>query len=222
MRCILYIVYMIYTYFFTFLNNAMKGKHLKDVLKIISPIPISVNHYTGIRAFFKSGKIVTTVYETAEAKAYKSKFKKIILEAIKEQSWDREANKTQHFYVDCVYYFDRVDKDSSNYDKCLLDTITDTQKVWVDDNVALVRVQAVYYDVENPRIEIEIKPVEYIGIFDNLIDLGNFKNKCFSCSRYLNGRCTILKKATEGRIQKGINKNNEGAYECTSFKQKKD
>lgn len=183
-------------------------------------MPPSVNHYTNVRGYIHNGKVMTTVYETTEAKIYKSEFKRIILDAVKQQNWDREVNKTQHFYVDCVYYFDRLDKDSSNYDKCLLDTITDTQTVWEDDNVALVRVQAVYYDAERPRIEIEIKPVEYIGVFDTQDKYTEFTSKCTTCSRYLSGRCSILKKATEGRIQDTVTKEND-SFICSSYKLKK-
>ena len=74
----------------------------------------------------------------------------------------------------------------------------------LDDNVALVRVQKVYYDKNNPRIELTIKPVDYIGIFNNVSHLENFKNKCICCKRYRNGKCSILIKAIEGRIQQEI------------------
>jgi crossover junction endodeoxyribonuclease RusA len=193
---------------------------INEVLKLVSPIPPSVNHYLGVRGYISNGKVITTMYETTEAKIYKSEFKRHILDEVKKQNWNWQVNKTQHFYVDCVFYFDRIDKDSSNYDKCLLDAITETKKIWEDDNVALVRTQAVYYDSERPRIEIEIRPVDYIGIFNNNECYTNFIDRCSTCSRYLSGRCSILKKAIEGRVQSDITKQNE-AFVCNTYKQKK-
>ena len=40
-------------------------------LKLISPMPVSVNHYIKPRAFIVHGKAQVTLYETAEAKKYK-------------------------------------------------------------------------------------------------------------------------------------------------------
>lgn len=151
----------------------------------------------------KNGKPLSMVYETKEAKEYKKKFKKIIEEQVKLQNWDMEVNSTQHFFVDAVFYFDRIDKDCSNYEKCLDDTITETQLIWKDDNVALFRPQRIYYDSENPRIELTIRPVNYIGVFDDAPQLEEFKSRCIGCKRYKRN-CSLLKKAIEGRIQPEI------------------
>ena len=188
----------------------------KPVLKLTSPIPPSVNHYLGWRAILKNGKPMAMSYEAAEAKKYKKEFKDHILEQVKLQNWNYEVNSTQHFYVDAVFYFDRVDKDTSNYDKCLLDAITETQLIWVDDNVACFRPNRIYYDSSNPRIELTIYPVDYIGIFDNQEQLNDFKDKCKTCSRYARN-CSILKKAKEGRIQEEIKE-----LVCSKFKEIKE
>lgn len=42
-----------------------------QVLKLISPLPPSVNHYTSVRTIIKNGKPMAIVYETKEAKDYK-------------------------------------------------------------------------------------------------------------------------------------------------------
>lgn len=143
------------------------------------------------------------MYETAEAKAYKKQFKKYIIEQIKEQQYSLTPTKTQHFYIDCVFYFERIDQDPNNYFKLLLDTITETQLVWIDDNVTCERVNAIYYDSDNPRIEIVIRPVDYIGIFNSVDYLNDFKERCSSCTRSKRN-CSILNKAIEGRIQDEI------------------
>lgn len=189
--------------------------YIKSVLKLTSPIPPSVNHYLGWRAILKNGKPMAMSYETAEAKKYKKEFKKHIEEQVKLQNWNHEVNSTQHFYVDAIFYFDRVDKDTSNYDKCLLDAITETQLIWKDDNVACFRPNRIYYDSDNSRIELTIYPVDYIGIFDNKKQLDEFENKCKTCLRYKRN-CSILKKAKEGRIQETI-KNNI----CEKYKEMK-
>lgn len=182
---------------------------MNNILKLTSPIPPSVNHYTGIRTIMKknpkTGKTspMTMVYETAEAKKYKKEFKKIIEAEVKKQGYDVPVNDKQHFYLDAVFYFDRIDKDAANYEKCLSDTITETQLIWKDDNVALFRPQRIYYDAENPRIDLTIYPAQYIGIFDNQEQLDCFENKCKTCKRYARN-CSILKKAKEGRIQEEI------------------
>lgn len=179
------------------------SENYKPVLKLISPIPPSVNHYLGWRAIIKNGKPMAMSYETAEAKKYKKEFKEHIIEQVKLQNWNYEVNDTQHFYVDAVAYFDRTRKDISNVDKCLLDAITETQLIWKDDNVACFRPNRIYYDPNNPRIELTIYPVDYIGIFDNQEQLDEFEDKCKTCSRYKRN-CSILKKAKEGRIQEEI------------------
>ena len=163
----------------------------------------------------KNGKPMAVSYETKEAKEYKEKFKSHIIEQVKLQNWDWEVNKTQHFYVDAIFYFDRIDKDSSNADKCLLDAITETQLIWADDNVACFRPNRIYYDSKNSRIELTVYPVDYIGIFDNQEQLDNFENKCKTCNRYKRN-CSILNKAKEGKIQEEICE-----FKCSKYKESK-
>lgn len=168
------------------------------MLKIVSPIPPSVNHYKGYRLFGR--KIVT--YTTEEAKKYMSDFTEYVIKEVDKQGWSLQPNKYQHFYVDMDFYFDRIDKDAGNYDKCLLDAITNTQKIWLDDNVVCPRVNRVLYDRENPRIEIKIYPVDYIGIFSDSDDLRKFKeNNCDKCSK---NKCAVLDAAIIGRLSSDI------------------
>lgn len=188
-------------------------------LKLISPIPVSVNHYIKPRTFItlkgKTPIANVTMYETKEAKDYKKKFKKYVLEEIKKQNYILTPTKTQHFYIDCVFYFERTDQDPNNYFKLPLDAITETQLIWLDDNTTCERVNAIYYDSKNPRIEIIIKPVDYVGIFPTVNHLNEFKSKCTTCSRNKRN-CSILNKAIEGRIQEEIS---EGI--CKKYKEVK-
>ena len=176
-------------------------------LKLISPMPPSVNHY--LKHTSKGGHL--HVYVTAEGKKYKSDFAAYVKSEIIKQGWDFPINKYQHFYVDMVFYFNRIDMDASNYDKCLLDAITDTQLIWVDDNVVVPRVNRIYYTKDDPYIELEIYPVEYIGIFDNLSQLNNFEAKCMTCNRY-NRNCSIFARACLGFVQEDIVNNKCAKY----------
>lgn len=186
---------------------------MSDTLRLISPMPPSVNHYIGTRLIIKGGKPMAIPYTTNEAKKYKSEFSKYVLEQVKKQGWSLVPNKVQHFYIDATFYFHSIDQDPNNYWKCLLDAITDTGAIWLDDNTTCERVQAIYYDSQNPRIELLIHPVEYIGIFQNADKLTEFENKCKGCARY--GRnCSILRKAKEGRIQNEI----ADCEECAKYK----
>lgn len=188
---------------------------MSDILKLTSPIPPSVNHYLGTRAIIKNGKPMAMVYETKEAKDYKKWFNDYIKLEAQKQNWESILDPTQHYYCDCVFYFDRIDKDANNYYKLLLDSITESKVVWIDDNVVCERVNRIYYDSENPRIEIEIYPVNYIGIFDSKSEMNKFEDKCKTCKRY-NRNCSILKKAKEGRIQCEIDENKN----CGKYKKK--
>ena len=179
---------------------------IAKILNLISPIPCSVNHYIKPRPFIAYGKAQVTMYETADAKAYKKSFCKYVKEQIKLQEWELIPNKTQHFYVDCVFYFDRIDKDANNYFKLLLDSITESGTIWIDDNTTCERVNAIYYDNQNPRIEIAIYPVDYIGIFPSQEQLDIFKSDCILCKKYKEGKCSVLNKAIEGRVQEEIQK----------------
>lgn len=183
-------------------------------LKLISPLPPSVNHYLAYRAIIKNGKPMAMSYKTKEATNYQKNFCKYVIDEVKKQNFNIIPNKTQHFYIDAVFYFDRIDKDPNNYWKCLLDAITDTELIWIDDNVTCERVQRIYYDSDNPRIELNIYPVNYIGIFDNATQLKEFENRCVNCQKYKRN-CSILKKAKEGRIQNDIVDN-----KCLKYKEK--
>ena len=106
--------------------------------------------------------------------------------------------------------------DCNNYWKCLFDSITETKSVWFDDNQACERVIAVFYDNKNPRLEIVIHPVSYIGVFKNASQLEEFESNCIACTRYKRN-CSLLKRAKEGRVQDEITATNN-EVKCSKFK----
>ena len=151
----------------------------------------------------KGGKPMAMSYKKPEAIKYQKDFAEYVKKEVKKQGWIKSDNKFQHYYMDCIFYFDRVDKDANNSFKCLADAITDSGVVWIDDTQLCERVQGIYYDSENPRIEIIIHEVDYIGVFDNASQLEQFESRCIGCNRYKRN-CSILKKAKEGRVQEEI------------------
>lgn len=175
---------------------------MNEKLMLISPIPPSVNHYTAHRVVMKKGgKPLAVVYKTKEAVAYQSAFKDVVKAAVNEQGWKTNLDNPRHIYVEADFYMDKTHRDCNNTWKCLLDAITDTQLIWKDDDIVCERVNKIVYDAENPRVELCIHYVDYIGIFDNEDQLASFKeNNCIDCKRYKRN-CTILRKAIEGRIQ---------------------
>ena len=177
-------------------------------------MPPSVNHYMGYRAILKGGKPLAVPYKTTEAVSFQKEFSKILQIAVSEQGWDMPVNNTQHFYIDAIFYFPRTRMDCNNYWKVLLDTITDTKLIWEDDDVVCERAQGIYYDSDNPRIELTIHPVDYIGVFKDASQLDEFESKCIGCTRYTRN-CSILRHAKEGRIQPDISGN-----ECLKYKKR--
>lgn len=186
----------------------------KQVLKLVITDFISVNHYLAYRAIIKNGKPMAMSYKTPEAKKFQENFTEYVKEQAKIQNWETDLNPFQHYYVDAVFYFPRVDMDCNNYWKVGFDAITDAGVVWVDDNMACERVKRVIYDSKNPRIEYEIYKTDFVGIFDNQEQLYDFENRCKSCKKY-NRNCSILNKAKEGRVQDAIN----FEFVCNKYKE---
>lgn len=186
-------------------------------IKLVSPIPPSVNHYLGWRAIVKGKRPMAISYETKEAKEYKKEFKKSIVEQLKNQQWDYDETGLKHIYVDTVFYFDKVNKDANNHFKCSLDAITETGLIWKDDNIVCERVNGIYYDYENPRMEMTIYPVDYIGIFKDDDELMIFEDKCRTCNRY-NRNCSILRDSKAGKIRKELKNLTCEKYKSTGGK----
>lgn len=151
----------------------------------------------------KDGRAMGMSYKTAEATNYCKEFIEYVKEEADKQGWVKSDNPDLHYYVDAVFYFPRSRMDCNNYWKILLDSITDSEAVWVDDDIVCERAQGIFYDTDNPRIELVITPVEYRGIFESEASKNIFINKCESCKRYRRN-CSLLNKALHGKVQKEI------------------
>ena len=184
---------------------------MTKTLNLVSAIPPSVNHYLAYRVVKTRGnKYIASSYKTKEAKKYQDNFELYVSQEAIKQGWDINEMKDKHLDVDTTFFFPRKDMDCNNYFKVMLDSITNTGKVWEDDNIVCERVSQIFYDSQNPHIEISIHPVDYVGIFDNNDEMKNFENMCKGCARYTRN-CSLLKKAKQGYIQDGVTK------ECCSF-----
>nr|DAY85603.1 MAG TPA: Endodeoxyribonuclease RusA [Caudoviricetes sp.] len=183
-------------------------------LYLVSPIPVSVNEYLKPHMIHK-GRGMVVMYETAAAKAYKAAFIPYIQEEAKKQNFQKIENTSQHCYVDVGIYFPRKRMDANNHWKIMLDAITESKAVWMDDSQVCERVKFIRYDSKNPRIELHIHPVDYIGIFDTQKEFDTFSSRCKSCNRYLDGRCSILVESCEGRIKEDVVNR-----ECQKYKQR--
>ena len=153
-------------------------------------------------------------YKTAEAVKYQKEFTAYAIKQAKLQNWVKSDNKFQHYYMDTWFYFPRIDMDANNYFKVMADAITESAKIWIDDNQLCERVQGIWYDSKNPRVEMWIKKVDYIGIFSDVSQLDLFESNCIQCKRYKEGKCSLLVKSLEGRIQEEIQD-----LQCSKFKQ---
>jgi len=176
------------------------------ILNIILPIPVSVNQAYKPRTILTGGRTIASIYKTAEAKQYQKYATQAIQREIKLQHWiSNPLDKNLYVCVDAVVYFNRTDMDVNNLWKLLLDSLRDTQMIVPDDNKVLERAVRVYYDIKNPRVELEIYYAPYVGIFNDDEQYENFiKKNCNHCTRQKRN-CSIIAKAIESRIQIEIN-----------------
>ena len=188
-----------------------------QVLKLTIRNFISINHYLAYRTIMKNGKPMAMSYKTIEAKRFQKEFIEYIKQQAILQEWKTDKNPMQHYYVDAVFYFPRIDMDTNNYWKVPFDAITDSGIIWVDDNMACERVIKVLYDSNDPRIEYTIYKTNFTGIFESEKIMTSFENSCKTCKRYKKN-CSILKKAKEGRVQKEIDMSNTESNICNKYK----
>lgn len=187
------------------------------MLKLVLPLPVSINAlYTNQFTWNAKLKMRLPTGGRILSKEGEKVKKEIIEQTQKQmlkQDWDYEYTKTHYLYIDSIIYFNRKGRDESNLTKLMNDSLE--KIVYDNDSRVLSRAQRIYYDKENPRVEVTIFPVEYVGIFDNKDQADNFiQNNCINCSRYKNN-CSILKDSLESVIREEINND----LTCSAFKQ---
>ena len=178
-------------------------------------LPVSVNKYLKPSAKIVGGRPMIHMYESKEAKDFKKRFTAYLKREVKKQGWNIEDTSNGHWYLDCVFYQSRTNEDNNNYYKILCDSLTGV--VIEDDKNLLVRTQRVLYDSKNPHFLARLHSVNYTGIFNSDNEYERFfENNCGNC-RKNSDKCTILKKAKEGRIQEELTKSNE-QISCSKIK----
>lgn len=128
-----------------------KPKYPNQVLKLTLPIPISVNkmYYNT-----KHGKILTKA-----AKQWKAGVMNIADFCVKNQKW-KQDNKDVWYVADMDFYMpDRIVRDTHNTFKLLFDSLEGV--VFPNDYYVKPRVQGVWYDKHNPRLEMTFYPEPY-------------------------------------------------------------
>lgn len=175
-------------------------------LKLILPLPISindlyVNQYTW-NAIKKMRVPTGAKVMSSQGEKVKKQIQEQATKQLSKQMWDYEFTKDHYIFMDAIIYFNRLGRDDNNIYKLNNDALE--KIVYDNDSRVLTRTQRIYYDKENPRIELTFSRVNYIGIFDNQNELNDFEDKCKTCMRYKNN-CSILVAAKESRIQEEIN-----------------
>ncbi len=142
------------------------------------------------------------MYETKESKDWKKRFQAYLKRELRKQKWDKELTGEGHWFLDCVFVQARTNQDSNNYYKILCDSMSGI--ITIDDKNVLVRTQKVMYDAKKPRFKAILHKAGYIGVFNNKESFDTFfNNNCMNCKKNRD-KCTILRKAKEGRLQEDI------------------
>ena len=189
-------------------------------LKLTLPVPVSINSLyineyrfdpvvrrrvpTGARILSKEGEHVRSV------------MRELSKEAVENSDWNIEEVGDKFLYMDVDIYFNRRGRDADNIYKALQDSMQGI--VYKNDSQLLPRTQRILFDKNDSRVEITFTPVEYVGIFDNQDDYTEFEGNCQSCTRFRNGRCSILVDSFQGTVREEVDMIN---YECSEYKQKK-
>lgn len=123
-------------------------------IKIVLPVPPSVNGYLYAKMIRVGGRMIGRLAETIDSKEYKTNAISIIKKRMIEEEWEvPEEGKFLDVKVD--YFFPRKRMDPSNYLKIAYDAIT-VAGLWKDDDMAKPQTGLVIIDKFDPRIELTI------------------------------------------------------------------
>lgn len=189
-----------------------------DKLHLVLPLPISINQlyqlqYAYNKKFRRNMPTGRRILTDAGRKN-KIEIQKSATEQMRYQTWNLEVTKTRFIYQDINVYFNRKNRDSDNILKLLNDSLQGL--IFHNDSKVLTRVQRVYYDYENPRVECTYTICEWYGIFDNDKEYQTFVTKCEGCRYYRDNRCSILTDSYQGTMREEV-----VDKECQKFTEKK-
>jgi len=168
------------------------------ILKLISPLPPSVNSYLNYKIATRGKRKFVQAYSSPETEAYKHFFTDYVKDQIREQNWTR-PEKGKLVFVKMKFFLDRKRKDPSNFIKVPFDVLTQAG-VYCDDDIALPVAERVYIDKLNPRIEMEIFESDAMGIFEDHREYLKFvERNCSRCKKNMES-CSIWKRQLDNRI----------------------
>lgn len=125
------------------------SKYKNKKLKVTLPIAPSVNNLFITK---RNGRKILT----EKARRYVLFSSNLIKEACKKQKWKIEDGDVWYYLDMVVYMPDRKIRDSHNMLKLMLDVFQEI--AYNNDYWVMPRIQGVELDVENPRIDITIRP----------------------------------------------------------------
>lgn len=185
----------------------------------LDALPISINNYLKYKVETKGGHSYPKQYESQESKDFKKYLRNKLKREIKSQGWDINltSDKTQHWYLELRFRLERAGEDTNNYYKVLMDALSGY--LYEDDSNIHARTHRVWIDKDNPGFDFVLRRVQYVGLFDSKKQREEFINSnCSSCRFFREGKCKVLKDATDGRANIDFN---IGSKTCDKYTKKK-
>lgn len=170
---------------------------MRKSLKLILPVPPSVNKYLYGKVIRLGNKTVARLAETQESKAYKFQITPMIKKQIKIQEWEMLEDGSM-INVKIDFFFQRKGMDANNFLKIPFDVFTEVG-VWKDDQFSKPQTGLVVIDKFNPRIEVTISKDSQHGVFLDEFDRVEFIEKYGDVLPKRSWQ-SLLKKLDEGRI----------------------
>ena len=180
-------------------------------------LPPSVNNYIRPAVDNRGGRAYVKMYETKEAKDFKKIFREKLRREVKRQNWNYETTKEHQWYCDVIFIQTRINADSHNYFKILLDSMEGI--VFDNDKNVQVRTPRVFIgNSDKQGFQLRVSKTENFGLFNSEELMSNQLEKCESCRYYRNGDCSILRAIKESRLKDEFDMINQT---CTKYVEKK-
>lgn len=171
-------------------------------LKFTLPVPPSVNKAYDMKILYYGRKATASRFLTNEAVKFKERASNIIKKEMKKNNITfLTNNKYDYLELNMDIFMNRKHRDSDNLLKLVQDSIVKSGAIPDDSNI-LVKMNGLYIDAKNPRIEIELKLLNKIGIFENIEQKKEFEIKnCHKCKKnYYKKPCGKYKKIINNYI----------------------
>lgn len=167
-------------------------------MKLTLPIPPSVNSYMKYKIQRNGRRLAIKTYPSLETESFYSYSIPLIKEKMEEANFAK-VEKGKFVSVTCTFYFEKKGKDADNHFKCIMDAIQKAGLV-ENDSQLIPRVENVYVDKENPRVEIVVESMSKMGVFLNESHMEHFKqSNCCLCKKNPN-RCATFTGFLDNRV----------------------